>query len=144
MTQVAQTLKQTRVLIAASELAAPVVTYLVTENCWLLEETYKHQDGDHLVTIPQGFKFDLASIPRFFWWLIAPFELSIAAPLLHDFLYRYRGDPPQGSITPHRIYTRKQADVLFKRIMKQEGVWQWRRQLAYIAVRWFGKKAWQD
>ena len=41
---------------------------------------------------------DLSSVPRAFWGLIAPFEVSIEAPLEHDFLYQHRGDPPAGTI----------------------------------------------
>jgi hypothetical protein len=44
-----------------------------------------------MIQIPAGFVFDLASVPRVLWWLIAPFELSIVAPLIHDWLYRVEG-----------------------------------------------------
>lgn len=39
--------------------------------------------------------------------LIAPFELSIVAPLLHGLLYRYGGDPPADAATiePRRPYS---------------------------------------
>lgn len=43
--------------------------------------------------MPERFRFDLASLPREAWPLIAPFELSIAAPLLRDYLYRSGGAP---------------------------------------------------
>ena len=129
--------------VAESTLPAPVVTYIGPGNVWRLEEEYPYQDGGNLITVPEGFKFDLASIPRAFWWLISPFELSIAAPLLHDFLYAYRGDPPAGSIEPPRVYTRKQADQLFRAVMKIEGVAAWRRGPAYAAVRSFGWLGWR-
>lgn len=128
--------------IQASELPPPVISYSVDDKCWYLEAEYSYQDGENLVKVPKGFDFDLASIPRFLWWLIAPFELSITAPLLHDFVYVYRGDLPEASIVPVRIYNRKEADGLFKRIMKQEGVSKWRITAAYFAVRLFGKRAW--
>lgn len=128
--------------IEASELPPPIISYNVNEKCWYLEEDYSYQDGGSLIKVPKGFDFDLASIPRFLWWLIAPFELSISAPLLHDFVYVYRGDLPEASIVPVRIYNRKQADELFKRMMKLEGVSKWRMNAAYLAVRLFGKRAW--
>ena len=87
-------LDQSPVEIPTSGLPSPVLTYLVSEKKWRLEEAYSYRDGAHRITVPEQFEFDLASIPRLFWWLIAPFELSVAAPLLHDFLYRYRGDLP--------------------------------------------------
>ncbi len=140
--QQARTLSQSSVEIAASSLPHAVVTYLVDEQCWRLEQTYKHQDGASLITVPQGFQFDLASVPRFIWGLVSPFDLSIVAPLVHDFLYLHKGNPPAGAVDPPRTYTRKASDVLFKRIMKQEGVWWWRWRLAYAAVRLFGGDSW--
>lgn len=142
MIQIALELNRERVQIRDSKLPAPVVTYVVTERKWRLEEPYTYPDGNHRINVPDQFTFDLASIPRPLWWLIAPFELSISAPLIHDFLYRYAGQPPSGSITPPRTYSRKETDLLFRRIMKEEGVWAWRRIPAYRAVRLLGGPAW--
>lgn len=135
-------LSKKRINIAASELPPPLVSYSLEKKCWFLEEAYSYQDGSNRILVPKKFDFDLASIPRFLWWLIAPFELSITAPLIHDFLYVYRGDLPQASIVPPRMYDRKQTDGLFRAIMAQEGVSRWRMVAAYYAVRWFGKTAW--
>lgn len=129
--------------IHASKFSFPVVTYLIAVRKWRLEQPFIYQDKDNQITVPAKFEFDIASIPRPFWWLIAPFELSISAPLVHDFLYCYRGEPPRGSIIPPRCYTRRQTDILFRSMMKEEGVWLWRRSAAYWAVRWFGWKAWR-
>jgi Protein of unknown function (DUF1353) len=129
--------------IDASELPAPVLTWIGPGNAWRLEEAYSYQDGPTTITVPAGFEFDLASIPRPLWWLISPFELSIAAPLVHDFLSQHEGDPPAGSITPPRIYSRPEADRLFRHIMEVEGVPWWRRVLAYFGVRAFGWLAWR-
>jgi len=133
---------QASIGIGASALPPPVVTHVGPGNVWRLEHAYSYADGDDVITVPEGFRFDLASIPRAFWWLISPFELSIAAPLLHDFLYKYGGDPPAGSVDPPRTYTRKEADQLFHRVMEEEGVSGWRRTLAYSAVRAFGWLGW--
>jgi len=128
--------------IDASRLTAPIVSYVGPGNKWRLEQPYSYRDGDNVITVPEGFTFDLASIPRAFWWLISPFDLSIAAPLIHDFLYKYEGEPPDGSIEPPRVYTRKQADQLFLRMMEMEGIPRWRRALAYASVRAFGWLGW--
>lgn len=119
----------------------PVISHLGRKK-WRLEQPYAYRDGNHEITVPARFEFDLASIPRALWWLIGPFDLSVAAPLIHDFLYRYRGQPPDGAIEPARTYRRKEADQLFRAIMKQEGVWWWRRAAAYRAVRLVGGIAW--
>ncbi len=130
--------------ILASELPPPILTYVGPGNAWRLEDDYRYQDGENVITVPEGFLFDLASIPRAFWWLISPFELSIAAPLLHDFLYLHAGAPPAGSVTPPRVYSRIDADKLFLEVMKTEGVHGWRRGSAYAAVRAFGWLGWES
>ncbi len=128
--------------VVASRLPAPVLTYLGGRR-WRLETDYLYDDGDHRITVPAGFEFDLSSVPRAFWSLIAPFELSIVAPLVHDFLYKYGGEPPPGSVQPRRSYTRRDVDDMFRSIMEKEGVAPWRRRLAYWAVRTFGQWAWR-
>ena len=142
MKSIAYELTSAPVRVEASSLEAPVVTYLVESKTWRLEEDYTHQDGLVQITVPDRFEFDLASVPRLLWWLISPFDLSVAAPLVHDFLYRHSGEPPNDAVVPPRVYERKEADLLFRRIMKQEGVWLWRRVAAYWAVRSFGVGAW--
>lgn len=135
-------LRRDRVNIEDSSLSSPVLSYIVAKKLWQLEEAYPYQDGQFTITVPALFQFDLASIPRPFWWLMAPFELSISAPLIHDFLYRHKGDPPADAIAPPRVYTRKESDCVFREIMRKEGVWEWRCFAAYHAVRIFGGAAW--
>ena len=67
----------------------------------------------------------------------------MTAALLHDFLYREAGDPGPGSVRPPRVYSRREADVLFREVMEKEGVANWRRVLGYAAVRVFGHWAWR-
>jgi hypothetical protein len=129
--------------VVASRLPAPVLTYL-GDRRWRLEDDYTYHDRDHRITVAAGFEFDLSSVPRALWSVIAPFELSIVAPLVHDFLYEYGGDPPPGSIQPPRTYTRREVDDMFRSITETEGVAPWRRRLAYWAVRTFGRWAWRD
>lgn len=138
----AKTLAHTPVVVPESELAPPVVSYEVETGRWRLEREYRYEEPGLGLRIPEGFEFDLASVPRPAWTLIAPFELSIAAPLVHDFLYRHRGRPPEGSVEPARTFSRGEVDALFRRMMKAEGVPGWRWRLADAAVRLFGGPAW--
>lgn len=121
----------TPVSIEGSRLPPPVISYLGNRR-WRLERTYRYKN----IEIPFGFVFDLASIPRILWWLIAPFELSIVAVLIHDGLYRVGGH------TPEMIYTRHEVDKLFREIMELEQVEEWRRVLAYRTVRLIGWRFW--
>lgn len=113
------------------------VTYHVQDGEWALvdeyaalEEVFYHR----WIIIHAGFRFDLASVPRALWWAVAPFELSLVAPLVHDFLYR-------GNM--FGVYTRAQADKIFEQFMKEEGVGWVRRKAAYAAVRLVGGKHWK-
>ena len=133
MKQFAYRLDHDRVEIPESRLPPPVLTYR-GDGRWRLEAAYTYDT----ITVPAGFEFDLSSVPRVFWPLIAPFELSIVAPLVHDFLYRTGGQ------LPARSYTRAEADGLFRRIMREENVPAWRSTLAYLAVRAFGRGSWRD
>jgi hypothetical protein len=130
------------VRVADSRLPPPVLTFLGGRH-WRLEADYAYRDGETTITVPAGFRFDLSSVPRAFWWLVAPFELSVAAPLVHDFLYLHAGAPPPGAVEPPRRYSRAAADRVFREIMEAEGVAAWRRVLAYAAVRAFGRARWR-
>ena len=142
MKQHAYRLNRSSVAIAGSPLPPPLISYLGGGR-WRLEATYRYRAGTTVITVPAGFEFDLASVPRLLWTLIAPFELSIVAPLLHDFLYRNGGSLPAGAIEPRRTFTRAQADRLFLDLMGVENVPAWRRVPAYLAVRLFGGHAWR-
>jgi hypothetical protein len=114
----------------------PAISYDTKRRKWMLVFDYTFTIENQEYQIPTGFTFDLASIPRLLWAFTAPFELSIAAPLVHDYLYQTGG--------VYGRVTRKQADIKFKDLMKAEGVSLWRREIAYRAVRVFGKKHWRD
>lgn len=119
------------------------VTYDVALGLWKLLRRFVYVGGVFgkaiYIEVPEGFKFDLASIPRVFWRLIAPFELSVAAPLVHDYLYRYKGFWALGK----QDLTRAECDRVFFNIMTEEGVVAWRRYFAYWAVRVFGGITWE-
>jgi Protein of unknown function (DUF1353) len=143
MKSAARTLEQAPVDIAESRLPPPILSYAGGRR-WRLEAEYAYRDAETTITVPKGFEFDLSSIPRLLWGLIAPFELSVAAPLLHDFLYFHAGKPPGGAVVPHRIYNRAEVDAMFRGIMRKEGVPRWRQVLGYLAVRAFGRGAWRE
>lgn len=142
MKQAAFEIANQEVEIKASRLPGPVLTYVGGKD-WRLEVDYLYDDEGTVLTVPATFLFDLSSVPRPLWWLIAPFELSVTAPLLHDFFYRAGGNPESGSVQPPRVYTRREVDDLFRRVMEKEGVAGWRRAFGYSAVRIFGYWAWK-
>lgn len=127
-------------------------------NDWELRERWVYRwrarNRDWRIILKQGFAFE-PSVPRPLWGLVSPVEtLTASAP--HDFIYRYRGlIPPAGAEgrlevrgddgkwTPYTEQVpRRNADRLFGRILKEQGVSRWRRWLAFKAVHWFGWAWW--
>lgn len=109
----------------------PAVIYDVKRRKWTLAADFHPQTSARIPIIPRGFVTDLASVPRFFWRFLAPFELSIEAPLIHDFLYR------------HHILPRPCADAILLDLAIKNGVPKWKARIAWLAVRWFGWFAWR-
>lgn len=124
------------------------VTYITIQRVWTLVDPYHITlpvtDGVNLsFEIPMGFDFDLASIPRFIWPLISSFELSLVAPLIHDYFYQYQGQAVfhyQGDPIVRPPVTRATADKMFLDLMIREGVPNWKARAAYSAVRLFATR----
>lgn len=120
------------------------VTYDTKRNVWIVDAEFTAPTKGHVLVVPQGFETDLASIPRAFWNIIAPYELSLPAPIVHDWLYRHGGQIVDRCVAGDcsATFTRAAADGFLLDLMQQEGVAWWRRQAAYYAVRTFGGKCW--
>lgn len=124
----------------------PAVTF--DDPDWILVDDccYVALDGS-VLTAKRGFRSDLASIPRLLWAIIASFELSLIAPIMHDVLYRCGGELvlPHGEVVPSgRRFERKEADDLFLELMTRAKIAYWKRNVAYLAVRAFGQSSWQE
>ena len=128
----------------APALFTPIPVIPLGNGMWRLDADVQHQDTALGCTLfaHKGYEFDLASVPRVAWPIIAPFELSILAPLFHDLIYEFKGRPPADMVAPYRTFERVEADDLFLRLMIEEGVSRWRRSLAYTAVRAAGGLYW--
>ncbi len=134
---------------ATNGLPAVVVTRDEIRRVWILHETCKYVPANlhppHTISALKGFEFDLASIPRIFWSIIASHELSLAAPLFHDLLYKRGGKLHQGELAPTgRVFVRSEVDDLFLELMTKANVPTWKRYTAYLAVRGFASFAWND
>lgn len=124
------------------------VTYDTRRKVWVLmfEYTIVINIRTELIEfkIPQNFEFDLASIPRWIWPLIGSFELSLVAPLIHDYLYQFRGKPVHHRDARYSwgkpTITRAEADKIFLDLMLAEKVASWKAKAAYRAVRLFAPR----
>lgn len=104
---------------------------------WMLTQpfSYKSDLWDEVITVPQGFITDLASVPRLplAYWVAG--GVGNKAAVVHDWLY---------SKYCEILMDRKVADKIFLEAMKLDGVWGWRRWLMYTAVSGFASKLWRD
>ena len=119
-----------------------LITRHVDGQYVILEESLVYRTNS-LVTIhvPQGFKTDYASIPRFFWRFCGsrsgdgPKSNYAPASVLHDFMY-------ETGMTPYLKVTRRRADNIFYEAMLCLKVSRWRAWLMYKAVRLCGWFPW--
>lgn len=95
------------------------------------KEPIWYRDAIIHIAVPAGFTYDLASIPRVFWVLIAPHEIALESTF-HDLLYR------------DQQVSRQMADAIFLSMMAQRKVPWLIRWAVYLAVRSFGGKAWHE
>lgn len=105
-----------------------------------------------LIYVPEGFRTDLLSAPRFMWTLIGlpPDGLYRSAAVIHDFLYGNNGAVygADVSVFPKIVFTRKQCDQILLEIMTRvkgddgKGINWIQRRLTYLAVRLFGGTHW--
>ena len=99
------------------------VVVTTTEETWM-------RDAVSMVAVPAGFTCDLASIPRWLFCLVSPYDIALPG-IVHDLLYR------------RQETTRRYADfVLFNTLEILGSPW-YVRYPVWIAVRLFGKKAWE-
>lgn len=106
-------------------------------------EDYSYQYGPNKITVPKGFRYDRASIPRIFWLLIDKDSLSNVAPLFHDLLYRNGGRLEQNLVSPYRTFSKEDTDNLFFELMGKCGVNGWRQLAAYQAVKNLAQSSWR-
>jgi hypothetical protein len=86
-----------------------------------------------IITIPKGFKWDLASVPRFLWWLMSPDVDSEIAYLIHDYLYINKiGDR---KFADKEMYVWAKVTNSTTNKLSARNIDNW---LRYIAVRIFG------
>ena len=91
------------------------------------------------VYVQDGFKTDLASVPRILTPLFPRDGDWLAAAVVHDWLYEF------GRKMPGFDGTREDADLIFLQAMEASGVG-WRRHVIHRAVRvgggayWYGRR----
>jgi hypothetical protein len=100
----------------------------VDADRWALVDALIYQGRRDRFVVPAGFRTDFASVPRPVTWLIPRFGAYTLAAVLHDWLVS------EGLRTG--VVTSRQADGLFRRVMRESGVPVLRRWLMWAGVRW--------
>lgn len=90
---------------------------------------YSYIVGNREIKVPKGFITDFASVPRVLYIFILPYGKHSSASLIHDWLY---------SKECNIKTTRKEADRIFLKILKEDSVNIFKRKPMYFAVRLFG------
>lgn len=95
------------------------------------------------ITAPAGLKTDMASVPRFAWFFIAPFDCARAA-VIHDVLYaKIRNFRYHGGDDATAFEAKKTSDRVFRDAMNdaEPAIPAWKKWACYNAVKWFGKSS---
>lgn len=79
-------------------------------NYILLEELFIELSNGDVIHIPEGFVWDLSSVPRFLWSLLPPDGDFEIATLIHDYLYKNSGCLPYSQkFADREMYTWSRA-----------------------------------
>ena len=126
-------------------------TLKVTTEPWACWWDYKGARRE--LSVPAGYLYDGASVPRVFWSLIGlrPDGLIRAASLAHDALYRAAGGKkPEAwggcvltNCNGNAVQVcRGEADWVLREFMRSAGMWRHRCGIAWAAVRIGGARHW--
>ncbi len=96
----------------------------ITAGSYMLLSDLVYAGRRDLIVIPAGFRTDLASVPRIVRWLLPQDGRWTRAAIVHDWCCRH---PEQ--------FTARDADGLFRRVCREEGVPVLARRLLWTGVR---------
>ncbi|MCA0143693.1 DUF1353 domain-containing protein [Blastococcus sp. LR1] len=105
-----------------------VVVRRVDDQHWAVVEPLVYRGKRDRFVVPPGFLTDFATVPRLVVWLVPRFGRYTAAAILHDWLCT------EGLRT--RMVTSREADGIFRRVMREHDVPVLRRWLMWCGVRW--------
>ena len=100
----------------------------VDANTWSVVDPLVYRGRDERFVVPAGFRTDFATVPRLVVWLVPRFGAYTLAAILHDWLCS--DGIRSGAVTS------READGIFRRVMRESGVPVLRRWLMWAGVRW--------
>ena len=96
----------------------------------LLNDLEYSVNGEKL-KVEKGFVTDFASVPRALHWLFSRNSLQSRASIIHDYLYSTG------------VKSRKDSDVIFKNLLRNDYATCLTGILMYLAVRIFGARSYK-
>ena len=105
-----------------------LVVRRTSDQLWEVVEPLVYRGRRDTFVVPDGFLTDFASVPRVVVWLIPRFGRYTPAAVLHDWLVT------TGLTTG--VVSSRDADGLFRRVLRELGVPPVRRRLMWCGVRW--------
>jgi hypothetical protein len=100
----------------------------VDANTWSLVDDLVYQGRWERFVVPAGFHTDFATVPRVVTWLVPRFGAYTLAAILHDWLVTE--GIRSGAVSA------READGIFRRVMRESGVPVLRRWMMWAGVRW--------
>ena len=89
-------------------------------------------------SIPEGYRTDFASVPRWLWSLVPPHGKMANASVVHDFVYDNR--VLEQELGPKKARLLADATILWHCVM--DGVPTFQAITFFLMVRMFGRKWW--
>lgn len=106
--------------------APPQMNYTLLGS-YVLSADFTVSLGGRSWTVPAGYRTDLATVPRIFWWAIPPTGAYEIAAVLHDWMIT------DGIAAG--LVTSREADAAFRELMRLAGVGVVTRWCMWAAVR---------
>ncbi|MCZ2815104.1 DUF1353 domain-containing protein [Modestobacter sp. VKM Ac-2984] len=99
-----------------------------TDTSWEVLAPLVYRGDRDTFVVPSGFRTDFASVPRVVVWLFPRSGRYTPAAVLHDWLTDVG--------VPTGVLSARDADGVFRRVMRELGVPPLRRWLMWCGVRW--------
>ena len=119
-----------------------ILLWILTTRNWEIAEDFEYELNDIKYTIPAGFKFDGASIPKFLHTFLSPVGVLLMGGLVHDYAYKYQTLLKINKVDTLGVISQKRADEIFRDINIGVNGFYLMNYLAYYSLRLGGFLAW--